>query len=1044
MREERKLVSVVFADVVGSTAFAGTSDPEVVRRVMSRHFERMRVIAETHGGTVEKFAGDAVMVVFGVPRVHDDDAERAVRAALAMRGAADPLTVRVGVNTGDAVTSSRPDGQFLVSGDTVNIAARLQQGGDEGEVIVGALTERLTRQVIEYRPRDSIAAKGKPDALVAFTAVRALSETPVQSRGIAGLSAPLIGRQRELRLFRDTFDRTAEERHPHLFTVIGNAGVGKSRLVAEALTDLAKLGARALRGRCLPYGHGVAYWPFAEMLQEDAGINLADGRDVGLAKLERWLGEIAVAGERQAIRGRLAVALGYEDPAIALSDVPAERIDREVAWGLRRYLEAVAGLGPLIVVIDDLQWVEPAVIAVIEQVTERARESPLLLVAIARPELLERQPGWGAGGANSTTITLDPLSQEDTAFLISQLLEVEALPDELRARIVERSEGTPLYCEEFLRMLIDEGKLVRSGKRWRAVKGSIDVPVPHSIQALLAARLDGLPDAEKRTLQAASVIGERFGTEQVRALSPDLDVDATLDSLARKGLTIEAGSAADASDVRFKHLLIRDAAYSSLSKAERAALHEHFGSLLEARAQPSQLVEILAHHAERAFALTRELELEDEFVEARALRALEWCLQAGERALARTNGPALESFLATARAAGLSLSHGGGAAASARILLLDAGSKRMQGDYHSASALLEAAAAQAEKAGETHLVAAARLGEVWVHAFSVGDVEGALEVLDQKVARAVAACRKAGDKRGELEARWLGNLHLWAEGPLPSFLKASEGLLVDARGSGEWSQAARVHWWLGMAHRNLGQPGPADEHVNEADRLSQELGLRDLAAQCTNAWGRIAMLKGDLAGWEAANRRYLAAAEEFGGGTEIIGALRWLGDGLLRQGRADESEEALARAVALSEGGGERWHRTELLAMRARVALARGRLDEAGRYAETAVQLVRKYDVTAVAETAQAVAEVRAAQGRDEEAESSFKAALKAIGGNGYGPIETDVSLAYARFLAERDRAAEAMALIQEREQWLKAAAYTGWQTEIAGIRSTIAATQNR
>ncbi len=258
MREQRKVVTVLFADVVGSTALAAQTDPEVVRSQMARYFKRVTDISEAYGGTVEKFAGDAAMVVFGVPTVHDDDAERAVRAALDIRDGAAEFAVRVGVNTGEAVTAAREDRQFMVSGDAVNTAARLQQGAESGEVVVGALTHQLTRTVIEYEARQAVTAKGKPEPLLAFRALRPRTTIPAQARGVSGLHAALVGRSRELRLLLDTFARSAEDRRPHLFTLVGAAGVGKSRLVGEALSTLAGSGARLLRGRCLPYGRGGA------------------------------------------------------------------------------------------------------------------------------------------------------------------------------------------------------------------------------------------------------------------------------------------------------------------------------------------------------------------------------------------------------------------------------------------------------------------------------------------------------------------------------------------------------------------------------------------------------------------------------------------------------------------------------------------------------------------------------------------------------------------------------------------------------------------
>src|SRR6202521_5033066 len=313
MREQRKVVTVLFADVVGSTALADASDPEVVRGRMARHFQRIAEVSEAHGGPVEKFAGDAAMVVFGVPMVHDDDAERAVRAALEIRDGAAATAVRVGVNTGEAVTAAADDKQFMVSGDAVNVAARLQQGAEPGEVVVGELTHQLTRNAIDYEPREPVAAKGKPEPLRAYRAVAARTQVPVQKRGVPGLQAALVGRQRELRLLFDTFARSAEDHSPHLFTIVGAAGIGKSRLVSEALTALAETGARVLQGRCLPYGRGITYWPLIEMVRQDTGISLSDERDAALTKLDRWLGELLNDDpQRPALRARLSVMRSEE------------------------------------------------------------------------------------------------------------------------------------------------------------------------------------------------------------------------------------------------------------------------------------------------------------------------------------------------------------------------------------------------------------------------------------------------------------------------------------------------------------------------------------------------------------------------------------------------------------------------------------------------------------------------------------------------------------------------------------------------------------
>jgi hypothetical protein len=768
--------------------------------MMARYFSRIVEVSEAYGGTVEKFAGDAAMVVFGVPNVHDDDAERAVRAALEIRDGAAELAVRVGVNTGEAVTAAREDKQFMVSGDAVNVAARLQQGAEAGEVVVGPLTRQMTRNVIDYEPRDPITAKGKSEPLVAFRALRPRSQVPAQARGVEGLQAALVGRDRELRLLLDTFARTASDRRPHLFTLVGSAGVGKSRLVSEALSTLGDSGARLLRGRCLPYGRGVTYWPLIEMLMSDTGISRADEHDTALAKLDRWLGEL-LAGDpqRPAIRARLAVMMGLLPPTVAMPDTVADRVDKEIGWGVRHYLDAVARGGPVILVVDDLQWAEAPVVETFEQLAERSSDVPMLLICIARPEFLEGRRDWAVGKPNSTTITLDPLTRDETSTLISRLLEIEALPAELRAEIIERSAGTPLFCEEFIQMLIDEGRLVRDGASWRATAHMGEIRVPHSIQAVLAARLDSLPDGEKVVLQAASVIGARFEVSQLRDLTGSPDPESGLESLRRKGLVTGGDGAGE--EVSFRHLLIRDAAYASLPKSERAALHDRFGTSLEQHAGDAQrLTEILAHHAERALTISIELGIDGERLVQRARRALEWSLMAGDRAATRRDLPTLEAALRTARAAVACLPDGGGLESRARQSLLEAERLVITADYPAAAEATAAAASLAEEAGLPAVVAKARLSEAWIVNWA-GMMD--LEEFDRIVDRAVEACRKAGDLAGEIEARHVGTNRLWGGG--------SPGRVHRYQRTA--SCASAVHWRLGACGDDSRAAGPCRGHA---------------------------------------------------------------------------------------------------------------------------------------------------------------------------------------------------------------------------------------
>jgi class 3 adenylate cyclase/tetratricopeptide (TPR) repeat protein len=1036
--EQRKVVTILFADVVGSTAMAEQSDPEVVRATMARYFDRIAEISQSYGGTVEKFAGDAAMVVFGVPVVHDDDAERAVRAALEIRDWASHLAVRVGVNTGEAVTAAREDRQFMVSGDSVNVAARLQQGAEPGEVVVGPLTEQLTRKVIEYQPHDPVTAKGKSTPLAAFRAVKARTQVPEQARGVAGLHAVLVGRDRELRLLLDIFARTAADRKAHLFTLVGAAGVGKSRLVTEALSALTSSGARVVRGRCLPYGRGITYWPLIEIVRDDTGITLADERDAAIQKLDRWLGELLHDDpQRPAIRARLSVMLGFEAPESVMPDTPAERVERELGWGVRRYLEALAKAAPLIVVVDDLQWAEPPVVTLIEQLIERFADAPMLVISIARPEFLEQRRDWGAGKPNSTTITLDPLSPHDTGTLISRLLEIEALPSELRDQIIDRSAGTPLFCEEFIQMLIDEGRLVHEGAAWRAVGAIEQIRVPQSISAVLAARLDGLADREKRVLQAASVIGQRFQLGQLEALAGGSDVEETLESLRRKGLVI--GGDGDGDELAFRHLLIRDAAYGSLPKSERAALHDRFGRALEHQAgDAQQLTEILAHHAERAFTLSTELALEGDVLTERARRALQWALATGDRARTRHEVRVLESALNIVRSAAAALPNGGGLETRARVRLLETQLLVMKADYRGAAEAAAQAAALADEAGSLALVATARRTEALIQMWSG---ERSMEDFARTVERAVEACRQAGDLPGEIGARFIGSFVHFSQGDLAKFVEVNERLIEQARAIGDAAQEAAITARLVPAERMRGNAALSLRRAKEAQDIAVAHGFRDVLLRLEFDRAVKHLFDGDLTAAEAAVRRYGFDAAEAGAVQHQISALRFLGYTLLYAGRFAESAQAVEQALELSEASGERWNRSELLGLRARAALDLGDLDTADSFIDRAVASVREGDITAIAEVNSHLGAIRAAQGRDDEAEPALRHGLQVVAGTEYLLPRAESALALARFLAQRRRFDEASALCEE---YGEITARLGWKRLADGFAATTHAISER
>ena len=515
-REERKVVTVLFTDLVGFTGRSERLDPEDVRATLSPYYTRLRNEIERHGGTVEKFIGDAVMAVFGAPAAHEDDPERAVRAALAIRDAVDDLDLRTAVNTGEALVSlsARPtEGEAMVSGDVVNTAARMQTAAPINGVLVGDATYRATRNVIEYRKAEPIQAKGKAEPVSVWEAVaaRARFGDDVAER----LTTSLVGRERELGALVDALERSRRELAPQLVTLVGVPGIGKSRLVAEVFQvvdrDEALIWWR--QGRSLPYGEGLSYWALGEIVKAQAGILETDEADAAEAKLASLLDDlVADAAERDWIGGhvRPLVGLGAADGAGG-----DRRSEVHSAW--RRLLEALAEQRPLVLVFEDLHWADDGLLDFVDYLAEWTGGVPMLILATARPELLDRRPGWGGGKRNATTLSLAPLSRDETARLLGELLEQTLLPAEIQSQVLSRAEGNPLYAEEYVRMLQDRGFLVRRDGTWRLEREG-DLPLPETVHGMIAARLDALSRDEKALVQDAAVIGKVFWPGAVAAM----------------------------------------------------------------------------------------------------------------------------------------------------------------------------------------------------------------------------------------------------------------------------------------------------------------------------------------------------------------------------------------------------------------------------------------------------------------------------------------------------------------------------------------------
>ncbi len=634
--EVRKTVTVLFCDVTGSTSLGEQLDPESLRALMSRFFEEMRTALERHGGTVEKFIGDAVMAVFGIPSVHEDDAVRAVRAADEMREALASLNKelerdrgvtiasRIGVNTGDVVAGDHTGGQALVTGDAVNVAARLEQAAAPGEILIGETTMRLVHDAVVATAVEPLELKGKAAPVAAYR----LEHVAPGAAGVARhLDAPMIGREDELDALRDAFDRAVRDRSCVLATILGTPGVGKSRLTREFLTGL-PITSMVVRGRCLSYGDGITYWPVVEMLTVVAGVLEADGPDEIRSKIEALLGG---TDDATIASVRLAEFLGLAG---------ATASPEETHWAIRKLFEALAAERPLVAVFDDIHWAEPGLLDLIEHVAEWTRDAPILLLCPARPDLQDVRPGWG-GQTTATTLQLEPLSPDESNELIVGLLGRSDAPAAVTARVTEAAEGNPLFVEQIVAMLIDDGLVRPEADGW-AVTGDLShLTVPPTIAGLLQARLDRLTPEEQRVIERGSVEGRVFHWGSVTELSSDLapgDVGRHLMALHRRGLIgPEQGLFGGSEAFRFRHALIRDAAYERIPKRIRSELHEGHARWLEriAAERLPEFEEVLAYHLEQAAALRSELGPLDDHGRELAGEASVRLASGGRRATAR-------------------------------------------------------------------------------------------------------------------------------------------------------------------------------------------------------------------------------------------------------------------------------------------------------------------------------------------------------------------------------------------------------------------------
>jgi class 3 adenylate cyclase/tetratricopeptide (TPR) repeat protein len=1025
--ERRKTVTLVFADPRPTTPSGERPSPEALRPVMSRYFDAVRPILERHGGTVEKFIGDAVMAVFGLPVLHEDDAIRATRAALEMQAALPELNVaseaewgvtlenHIGVNTGEVIAGDASLGQRLVTGDAVNTAARLEQTAGPREVLIGDLTYRLARDAVQVEEVEPLTLKGKAEPVPAY---RLLGVSTVDQAARRRHDAPMVGREQELAALSALYGRAVEERSCRLATVVGDAGVGKSRLIAE-FTARAASGARVIRGRCLPYGDGITFWPLREAARDAAGI----GADEGAASALRKLRETVAADD---VADRLASVMGLS---------PTPYPVPEIYWGARKFLEHLATPQPVLMVIEDIHWAESTFLEMIQHLVQSVEGAPVVLLCTSRHELLDRDPSWGEGEA-AVRLVLRPLTDADAGQVVAGLLGGTGLPDAVRARIVEAAAGNPLFVEQLLSMLIDNGSLRQADGRWEQVRDLTELDVPPTIQALLAARLDLLELPERGVIEPASVIGQTFAQAAVAELVPhdqSPEVPARLETIARRELIApNPGGTGDETAFRFAHILVKDAAYNGLLKRARADFHERFVDWAEELnrrqgASGQEFEEIHGYHLEQAYRYLAELGTLDEHARQVGVRASVKLANAGRRAQARGDVPAAVSMLKRATSTRAPED------ADRLALLPDLGQALLElGDFPGARSVLREAVSAARAAGNPRLEAEATLVDLMVQLFSEESADWSRAVTSE-TEKAIPIFEATNDHAG-LAFAWRLRYGMYSTaGQYGDCTAASEKVIDYARLAGNVALESRGA--QGYASAAPYGPVPVTEAVARCEELLERTRAdRRAVAAIQGSLSQLYAMEGDF---DRARGTY----------TGLRPMLNDLGQGPLSASVSLDSArvELLAGDLAAAEhelrqdydalsAMGERFLRSSVAGLLARVVALQGRDDEAIELTRVVEQIAADDDVDAQALWRGARARAMAHKGSRAAAIELAKGAV-ALRRRGDSPVlqaEALTDLAAVQQAAGRDpdaasAIAEALWLVERKGDVASASRLRAW-----------------
>jgi predicted ATPase/class 3 adenylate cyclase len=949
--ERRKTVTAFFCDVADQTSLGERLDPELLRAVLKRYFELTARVLGRHGATVEKYIGDAVMAVFGVPDVHEDDAMRAVRAALEVRDELDGLNeelqrevgialeIRIGINTGEVVAGDHSAGQMIVTGDAVNLAARLQQAVQRNEILLGESTWRLVRGAVRVEPTNPLALKGKAQAVQAFRLLGLIDGAAAVTRRF---EAPLVGRKHELPQLRDAFARCVRERSATLFTVLGQAGIGKSRLVAEARLELADQ-ALVLTAACLPYGEGITFWPLREMLNQAVGEPL----ELGFAEL------LASQPDQSWVAAAAARFFGLDDQSGGGSL-------EESFLAVRRLLEQLADERPLVLVFEDIHWAEPALLDLIEHVAELARAAPIFLLCLARPDLLEQRSSWAGGKPNATTLLLDRLSHGESAQLAEWLLADEPLADDVRAHALELAEGNPLFLEQLCAHVTELG--------WQKAERTM----PLTILALLAARLDRLGPGERALIEHAAIVGTEFELAALSELTPPTlrpSIAGHLSALVRKEFIRRARANLDSGEVyRFRHVLIRDAAYRSIVKGQRAQLHERFADWLGAnRGEDEFCDELVGHHLEQAYRCQVELHVRDETTEALAQRASERLEAAWSRALVRSDAASAIGLLERAA-----------------FLLPDTDPRRQRVLADLAATLTESGdLTQAENVLHATRTSGSAAEDPWADARLCLE-EQLLEFLrsdtsatgkaTELTTRVIPVLEQVGDQRGLARAWRLRAVSEWVEARTAAAAEAWEQAAGHARLAGDEYERAKILAWV--ASSLWFGPVPVDEAIRRCEEIRADVsGSLVSRAEVLRPLGA---LHGFAGRFDVARSFFATSASIFDELGLSLNSVTSHHEAVVEMlaGNHAFAEEHLRAAYDTLEAMGERSFRSTTAAFLAQAAFGQGRFEEAEWATKMSEELAQPDDLLTQILWRGVRAKLLAGRGQFEDAETLAREAV--------------------------------------------------------------------